>query len=315
MKHGKRVLAALLVLLCMVTLLPPVMALAANRQYTVRFFQGNKGTISGGTVQPVAAGGSATYPEVTPADGYYVKGFVEGGKDPLDGVQTPGGMIYPVMSDLDYVAVYGVLGAEVPYTVQYLLYNTTTKLATDGTFYCDVGDRPVASYIYIEGYEPYLRSTKTITGNPAEDVLVVYYTRIVTPTPPGGGGGGGGGAIVPANPANPANPINPANPANPTEATPVTPQYQQTEDILDLDVPLAEPEIPGGDNTGNGENPTEGQKKLPSWAIALISVAALGLIGLLYWYLLFYLKKKRYSEDEYSDGPSIGSGSNPGGDK
>ena len=59
MKHGKRVLAALLVLLCMVTLLPPVMALAANRQYTVRFFQGNKGTISGSTVQTVSAGGHA----------------------------------------------------------------------------------------------------------------------------------------------------------------------------------------------------------------------------------------------------------------
>ncbi len=323
MKHSKRLLAALLALLCMVTLLTPVSAFAEDRGYGVRVFLGNesqKGNNYQISLGPVSYGGSVSLPgedEVAPKDGYYLKGFVESGKDPLESMITPGGSV-TVNEDMDFVAVYGVKGEEVPYTVQYLIYNTTTKIAPDGTFYGDIGSRPVASYIYIDGYQPYMRSTKTLTGS--GDVLYVYYTKKVTTTPQTGGGGGGG-TIVPANPASTATPtstVTPASTAAPTgtgstdssgantgvtPANPQIPQNQQTQDIIDLD------KNPDGTPAGSDQDPgssgtdAQPQKKLPAAAIAGISAGAVGLVGLLYWYLLFHLKKKRFSgmDDEGSD--------------
>ena len=110
----------------------------------------------------------------------------------------------PVTKDMDYVAVYGIAGTEVKYTVQYLLNGTTTKLAQDGTFYAGVGDRPISSYIYIEGYQPYRRSTKTLVADESQNVLFCYYTPNAT--------GGGGAAAAPAAAARPS----PGSPSAPT---------------------------------------------------------------------------------------------------
>ena len=165
MKTWKRILCGCLMLLFVLSVSGPVCGLAADRNYEINFYGGNGGSVSGTVGGPYTAGsGTVPFPNVTPKDGYYFKGYIESGKDPRNYEQYPGSA--PTDRDRDYVAVYGIRGTEVRYTVQYLLYNTTTKLAPDGVFYAGIGDKPISSYIYIEGYQPYQRSTKTISSIP-----------------------------------------------------------------------------------------------------------------------------------------------------
>ena len=307
----------------------------AERKYIARFYASNTdiGTIAGSAVQ-VATDGSVTFPDVKIVnDKYFFRGFRQSGRDPLL-LEQAGGMIN-LIEDRDYVAAFGVKGSEVPYRVQYLLNGTTTKLAEDRVFYALVGDKPISSYIYIDGYQPYRRTTKTIVGDPAQDILYVYYTRIAAATGGGtttttttGGGGGvafAGGAAANANananaannanannpnannaanntannPAGntPANGTQPVNPATPAPAP--TQQYTEYEDILDLDVPLAAPNIPGVGTVSvpNAPQVIEPNQhgRLPNWALIAGMVVLVGLIAMLYWYLLFYRKKKKYA--------------------
>ena len=81
MKQSKKVFLALLTLLCLLTSLMPVSGFAAPREYTVRFYGGNIGTINGTATVTAAAGDPVTVPGVTAKSGYYFKGFIESGKN------------------------------------------------------------------------------------------------------------------------------------------------------------------------------------------------------------------------------------------
>lgn len=267
MKQRKTLLLVLAVIF--VIGLFPVSAQAADRQYVVRVSAGNKGTIPGYDNAPYSVtlpyGSTLPVPDAVPADGYYVKGIKESGKDTF----MTG---YRVTQDQDFIVVYGVKGREVRYVIRYLEYGTNTVLAEEQTFYADPGDKPVSSYIYIEGYQPYLRTTKTLVEDESQNVLFAYYTRIPAPAAAAAGGGGGGGAAAGGNAAAGAgnanagananadnnanananagananaNTDNNANAAagtdNTAAAQPTNPPqaYAQLEDIQDLDVPLA----------------------------------------------------------------------------
>lgn len=272
MKQGKKLLLVLLAVIVAVGVLP-VSAQAADRVYRIRVSAGNKGTIPGYENAPYTVslpyGGSLPIPDTVPADGYYVKGIKESGKDSF----MTG---YYVTQDQDFIVVYGIKGQEVRYVIRYLEYGTDTVLAEEQTFYADPGDKPVSSYIYIEGYQPYRRTTKTLVEDASQNVLFAYYTKLPaeTATAAGGGGGGGGGAAAAgggaaaggnagnananagnANAGN-ANADNNANAnanadnananANADNAAaqqqaqqPAQQSYAQLEDIMDLDVPLA----------------------------------------------------------------------------
>ena len=310
MKQSKRLLPALLILACVITLLAPLNAAAAEREYLVRFYPGNIGSISAGNAT-FRGTGNAVLPTVTvnadKDDIYFLKGFKESGKDTL---LSPEGSV-PATRDVDYVAVYGIRGNEVRYTVQYLLNGTTTKLHEDNVYYAGVGDKPVSSYIYIDGYQPYRRTTKTLEADESQNVLYCYYTAIAaaagtaTTTTTTVAGGGGGGVAIAGGAANAANPAGAATPAPQENAAPAAPQYQQTEDILDLDVPLAAPDFGGGVGQSAIVNaptliePTQ-RSPLPNWVLIAGVAVLVGLIAMLYWYLLFYRKKKRYEEYDFS---------------
>ena len=154
MKQGKKLLLILLAVIFVIGVFP-VSAQAENRQYVVRVSAGNKGTIPGYDNAPYSVtlpyGSTLPIPDAVPADGYYVKGIKESGKDTF----MTG---YRVTQDQDFIVVYGVKGREVRYVIRYLEYGTNTVLAEEQTFYADPGDKPVSSYIYIEGYQPYLRT-------------------------------------------------------------------------------------------------------------------------------------------------------------
>ena len=286
MKQGKKLLLVLLAVIFVIGVFP-VSAQAEKRQYVVRVSAGNKGTFPGNEMYTVTLPYDSylTVPEAIADEGYYVKGIKESGKDSfMNG--------YHITKDQDFIVVYGVKGR----VIRYLEYGTNTVLAEEQTFYADPGDKPVSSYIYIEGYQPYLRTTKTLVEDESQNVLFAYYTAIPAPAAAaaGGGGGGGGGAAAGGNAnagananagngnagananandnanananAN-ANTDNNANAAagtdnNNTAATqPTTPPqaYAQLEDIQDLDVPLASFEdiVGSTGSTGNTDSADE----------------------------------------------------------
>ncbi len=198
MKQGKKLLLILLAVIFVIGVFP-VSAQAENRQYVVRVSAGNKGTIPGYDNAPYSVtlpyGSTLPIPDAVPADGYYVKGIKESGKDTF----MTG---YRVTQDQDFIVVYGVKGREVRYVIRYLEYGTNTVLAEEQTFYADPGDKPVSSYIYIEGYQPYLRTTKTLVEDESQNVLFAYYTAIPAPAAAAAGGGGGGGGAAAGGNAN-----------------------------------------------------------------------------------------------------------------
>ena len=109
MKQGKKLLLVL-VLLALAVSIFPISAQAAEPQYQLRVYPGNKGTISGSANAPYSVtlpyGRSLTIPDVTPIEEYYVKGIKESGKDSF---MTS----YYVTQDQDFIVVYGLKGNEV----------------------------------------------------------------------------------------------------------------------------------------------------------------------------------------------------------
>ena len=329
-KSSLKALLLFFLLVCVVAELIPSPAFAEDRQYTERVYSGNVGAINGtvngvyidenvdygdtisivqstdGDDYYVTAGG--TQIAITADEEYFVKGLKESGKEKFS-------TSYVVSRDQDYVVAYGIEGRKVMYTVKYLLWGSDTELASDAHFYAEVGDSPVTSYIYIDGYVNYRRSTKVLTDKPEENILFVYYTRPTTPTTTtttvveGGGGGGAavaGGAAANANANNPANnPNTPQGTENTAPAPAPTQQYAEYEDIIDLDVPLAAPNIPGVGTVSvpNAPQVIEPNQngRVPNWMLIAGMVLLVGLISVLYWYLLFYRKKKKYASlnDDY----------------
>ena len=79
MKQGKKILLMLLAVLCLMTTLLPMTGSADIRNYSVRFFGGNKGSISGQAAYVTPATGTVPFPSVTVDEDFYLKGFVESG--------------------------------------------------------------------------------------------------------------------------------------------------------------------------------------------------------------------------------------------
>lgn len=131
-----------------------------------------------------AAEGAVLLP---PDSRYYVKGIRRSGHDN----EEAGSTSFRVEKDLDHVVAYGIRGDLTSYTVHYQDGAGNTLLESR-TYTGNVGDRPMAGYRYIEGYQPQAYNlTKTLVKNEAENVFTFVYTPVQTG---GGGGTGGGGA-------------------------------------------------------------------------------------------------------------------------
>ncbi len=149
---------------------------------------------------------------------YYAKAIRQSGRDSAEGS-------YAVKGDMDFVVAYGIRGDMVAYTVNYQ-DAAGNALAQSSTYYGNVGDKPVVSYRYIEGYEPQAYNlTGTLTENAADNVFTFVYTPIEEGNEGGGEGDGNQPSVAPgqsqgqgAAPQAPAEA--PANPAAPAPATP-----------------------------------------------------------------------------------------------
>ena len=147
-------------------------------------------------------------------DKYYVRGFRVAGhdNDETTGYQTI--TIDNLDTDVSYEVAYGIKGAMVKYTVEYLDQSGKELLATE-TFYGMPGDKPVVAYRYVDGYEPNVYNIgKTLVEDESQNVFTFKYTkgtnttttvtryiRAVAPGTPGNPAGtaAAGGANVAAN--------------------------------------------------------------------------------------------------------------------
>ena len=163
-------------------------------------------TVSGGlyntqTLEFKSDGKTAvTIPNMTPNnDKYYFKGYTLAGRDLPAGTAGHSQAFVPD-KDIELVAHYGMKGSMVSYTIHFVEYGTTNIVHDPETYYGNVGDMPVAPYVYVEGYEP---QAYNITGTlkAGTNDWTLYYYKIVTPTaaPDEGAGGGGGGGNANAN--------------------------------------------------------------------------------------------------------------------
>lgn len=197
-------------------------SLAAGREpytYTVTFHAGNQGTFpaegsyngclkvvgspgwhseraadgSSVTVSGIQEGAQVSYDAalsgavVLPEGSrYYVRGVRRSGYDNTEAEYT----VFAVNKDLDYVIAYGIQGDMTTYRVNYV-DAAGNELADHRIYTGKVGDRPVAAYQYIEGWQPQAYNlTKVLVKDESENVFNFIYTRVRT----GGGGGGGGTA-------------------------------------------------------------------------------------------------------------------------
>ena len=183
-KLGKR-FGILLAAALLLAAVPAVSTRAAGYTYTIRFYAGQQGVFSDGRDVIVYSGlsyGSVVsfYPgSVVLQDGgkYYVKGIRESGKDN----NTVAASAFTVTGDRDYVVAYGLRGDTVAYTVNYVDIGGNL-LAPSDTYYGNVGDKPVVSFAYIDGYQPQAYNlTKTLVQNEAENVFTFFYTPIAQP--------------------------------------------------------------------------------------------------------------------------------------
>ena len=261
---------------------------AEDYTYTVRVFAGNQGTIEGEEVYEVSNiqyGKEFSFDtstvKVTNPEKYYVKGVRLAGEDNENSAAPS----FLVTSDVDLVVTYGVKGDQIAYTVRYVVTPGGAEIAKSETFYGNPGDKPVVAYKHIEGYEPLYRN---ITGTLEPGVEFVFeYTRKPTAGEAGvettvttttvvvdGGTAGGndttvagqannGGQALP-NAAGNAGGNNPGGnqadntaPAgtdnNAGNDTAAAPAETTTQDILDIDVPLA------GNNEESSVNPAGGK--------------------------------------------------------
>ena len=325
MKKIHKILAVVLALCAVLSI--SITGFAADRHYTIRVFAGDQGSLASPYTIPYN-GNSASIPldslvTVKNPSKYTIVGLREAGKGtgtyhdyekPISKNIYGSVIISDVQHDTDYVVAYAIASSVVDYEVRYLEQGTNTDLSSQVTlssgetrdsiryFKGVQGTRIAVSARYIEGYTPVYPdgTVKTLSADSTKNIFPVYYTR--TPTTTGGTtvvatGGGGVAAAGNANAnANTATANANANSVNPQ------PGYTPTETILDLDVPLAEFEGPAASVAPvlvpfadvNGDT---AQRRLPNWmTIALIVVLA-GLIAALYWYLLFYRKKKKYANE------------------
>ena len=180
-------------------------------KYRVEVYAGNEGLYKGETSwkKDFEPGSQVTLDirdcTVT-NDMYYIRGFRVAGhdNDETTGYQTI--TIDNLDTDVTYEVAYGIKGAMVQYTVEYVDENGKKLLDTE-TFYGMPGDKPVVAYRYVDGYMPHALSIgKELVEDESKNVFTFKYskdngitttvTRYVNGTAPGTPGNPAGTAAA-----------------------------------------------------------------------------------------------------------------------
>ena len=319
----RRKLILIIGLVLMLTLCTGTASFAADGKaynYTIKIYSGEQGHFSDGKVVTKTYDPTKTYNEhITPEDlgfkldnnKYYVRGFRVAGHD-NDEVSGFGAISFEKLTqDMSYEVAYGIKGALVSYRVNYQDEDGAELLPTD-TFYGMPGDKPVASFRYVAGYEPQsYNQAMTLSEDESQNVITFVYTEggVQAPQPTDEGDNGdnnnnnnnNNGNNANANPANRANrtaaaaPGTAANPAgtNAANAAANDGNDGNTANLGDNDTPLAGPDQ-YTDLDGN-DTPLADGSGAKTWIPILIGA---GVAALLILALILYLLKKRREEEE-----------------
>lgn len=273
-RNGRRVILAGLLTLCAAFHLGAADCRAAETEYTyeVVLYAGNHGTFNTNEVLSSIPEGAKAVPQgdrvvisgikygssltfsnnimaeeesgsvSMPANSkYYVRGIRQSGRDN----DQVGLMRFDVTRDQSYVVAYGVQGDMVSYTVNYQTASGA-ELAPSLVLRGNVGDRPIVSARYFDGYRPQAYNlTGTLLDNAAQNV----FTFVYTPVSSGGGGGGttGGGGAAGTPPASGGTPGAPGAAGGTAagggaQAGDDGAQGAMAEELPDAEVPEGEPE-------------------------------------------------------------------------
>ena len=171
--------------------------------YTIKVYAGEHGHFTGSDLGEISDGGKTLTIKTDPGDSltitesttgfkldnktYYVRGFRKAGHDNDELVAT-----FPsVDADASYEVAYGIAGGMVKYTLRYL-DKDGNELRDSDEYYGMVGDKPVVSYKYIEGYQPNAYNLKkTLVKDESNNVFEFEYTA--NPGADGTGTGNGNG--------------------------------------------------------------------------------------------------------------------------
>ena len=205
----KRIVLSLLIALVL-TFGIPATTLKADAAYTYRVtvFAGNQGKFTveydGGTLssdgkkwtkdylsgQHIEISEDSLGFELKDKSKYYARGFRVAGHDNdeiEEGAENKTAVAfkrieYDVDADIDYEMAYGLKGAMVAYTINYVDGSGKTLHGSD-TYYGMKGDKPVVSYRYVEGYYPNAYTQgKTLSSNEKDNVFTFTYTAIPVTT-------------------------------------------------------------------------------------------------------------------------------------
>ncbi len=263
--------------------------------YTVFVYSGNQGTFKGTREwsKTCSQGEMVTFNKndvkVT-NDKYYVRGFKVTGHD-NDETSGSSQITFNGGTDVSYVVSYAIKGDMVPYRVDYVT-TSGASLGSD-TFYGMIGDKPVVSFKYFEGYLPdAYNKAKTITGNADEDVFTFTYSGNGSAQTDQNGAAGDGTAANDTNGGNGAagNGGNAAGNGNGINANPPgtagNPAGTNTATINDSDTPLAGvPQYEDLDDQGKG---------FLKWIVA--GAIGAGLLALILLILFVLRRRKQFDE-------------------
>ena len=293
----KIIFAMLLVTcLCMIPAAPSAFAADGDTYtYTIKIYAGAQGEIKGES-ELVESGFEYDDPKHFTADindvtvtnpKYYARGFRLTGHDNDENEESPAytTLDFAVTEDQSYEVAYGLKGALVAYTVNYVNENGTA-LTASGTYYGMPGDKAIVASKFIDGYLPSEYSQGMILSeDPASNVFTFTYReatpeeieRVIHQQAPGtvttaaGGAAAGAGAGAAAGTATIGD-----------GQTPLAGPQQYT-DVDDSDTPLSNPFI----------------KDWKDW-LAVIGGGIAGLIFLLLL-ILYLLRRRKAGEEEIEE--------------
>jgi len=272
--------------------------------FTVTIYSGKEGTFGGSRKvvrsglkydEQITVSLSDLGLEVKNPDKYYPRGLKIAGHDNDEISRYDyNSYTFRVRQDESFSVAYGMKGGMVKYTVNYVDEDGDDLLDSE-TYYGMVGDYPVVSYKYVEGYTPNAYNLgKTLSSDESKNVFTFTYTEGEdqnqnpnNPNNPNNPGGNNPGA-------NPANANNPGANAN-ANANPGANPGNGPGEVVNLDdgpAPLVEPDK---------NDPDEMQKQF-QWGLIRGGAGLVVLLAV----LAFLIAKRRNEEaDELAEAAGI----------
>ncbi len=262
-------------------------------------------------------------------DQYYARGLKlaghdndEIGKGMIQSYTFPRGIV----EDVSLSVAYGMAGGMVRYTVNYIEAGTGAEVYPSETYYGMVGDKPVVSYQYAEGYRPNAYNLgKTLVEDESKNVFTFTYTKLaegeVQEVPEGGGddsvttivtvteletvpGGGtaqegaaGGNEGTPGGNEGAAGNTGEGTAGESQSATETQSAETEPQDYIDLDdeeIPLSDIDL--GDDEADDAKPPVPVKDAVNEGISLMTILPwilLAIAAVFVLFLLFFLKRRK----------------------